>query len=220
MSSDAHIRIVDLAADDSRVYLTQLRQTLHLMSHSTPFGVLGLAPEEADALSVRRAYLAAVKLYHPARYARCSPEIVELAQEVYFLVKQAYDRARVRLVQTSARTTRPPGVRSKSAPRRRPSTARLLAEAVAQRREVLKDQMRAAAEALHAGRFKEARQRYHRISVANPRTASIRALYHYTRGLELRQMGFEGEAQRELERALGADPSLEPAREALNVRRK
>src|SRR5262249_40142569 len=45
---------------------------------------------EADGEAVRRAFLGMTKRYHPARYARESPDTVEVATELFLLVRRAY----------------------------------------------------------------------------------------------------------------------------------
>jgi tetratricopeptide (TPR) repeat protein len=55
-----------------------------------PRAVLGLAPA-AGLPEARAAFHALCKRYHPARFARSSPETVRLANEAFLAIKRAYD---------------------------------------------------------------------------------------------------------------------------------
>ncbi len=52
--------------------------------------VLGLAPT-AGPIAARAAFHTLCKKYHPARFARSSPETVRLANEAFLAIKRAYD---------------------------------------------------------------------------------------------------------------------------------
>jgi hypothetical protein len=52
--------------------------------------VLGLGPTDGD-VAARAAFHALCKKYHPARFARSSPETVRLANEAFLAIKRAYD---------------------------------------------------------------------------------------------------------------------------------
>ncbi|MBK9031787.1 MAG: hypothetical protein IPL61_10760 [Myxococcales bacterium] len=46
---------------------------------------------DADAIAIRAAFMALCKRYHPAKYARCSPTTVRLANETFLVMRRAYD---------------------------------------------------------------------------------------------------------------------------------
>jgi len=68
----------------------RLRQELERLKFADPFLVLGVAPS-ADAPAIRWAFLELTKRYHPNRFARERQEVRELANEVFLLVRRAYD---------------------------------------------------------------------------------------------------------------------------------
>jgi hypothetical protein len=83
--------------------------------------VLGLGPA-AGAAQARAAFHALCKRYHPARFARSSPETVRLANEAFLAIKRAYDGL-IR-PEPGARATDPPP--TAPAPRTvEPSTVRI-----------------------------------------------------------------------------------------------
>lgn len=55
-----------------------------------PFSALGLIPSATPA-DIRNAFLARTKEFHPARFARMSPEIQRLANEVFLQLRAAHD---------------------------------------------------------------------------------------------------------------------------------
>jgi tetratricopeptide (TPR) repeat protein len=56
-----------------------------------PHALLGV-PETASPAMMRQAFLRLTKLYHPTKFARFSPDIVRLANEVFLTIKRAYDQ--------------------------------------------------------------------------------------------------------------------------------
>jgi curved DNA-binding protein CbpA len=61
------------------------------MRLADPFAVLGLGAD-ADAVALRRAYLALTKVLHPSKFARHGEKVRELAHEVFLLVRRAHDQ--------------------------------------------------------------------------------------------------------------------------------
>jgi len=66
-----------------------LRTELGRMQSPSPFDVLRVPPH-ASGEAVRSAFLAAVKKYHPTRFARESADIVDLATEIFLAIRKAY----------------------------------------------------------------------------------------------------------------------------------
>jgi curved DNA-binding protein CbpA len=67
----------------------RLRVELARLSLLNPFQVLDIGPD-ADRETVRRAFLALTKRYHPARFARESPDTVDVATELFLVIRKAY----------------------------------------------------------------------------------------------------------------------------------
>jgi len=70
----------------ARATLEQMQQRI---SHG-PYAALGVS-EGASADEVRTAFLGLTKQYHPARFARMSPELHRLSNEVFIGIKTAHD---------------------------------------------------------------------------------------------------------------------------------
>jgi hypothetical protein len=66
-----------------------LEQMQLRISHG-PYAALGV-PEGASADEVRTAFLGLTKQFHPARFARMSPELHRLSNEVFIGIKTAHD---------------------------------------------------------------------------------------------------------------------------------
>jgi hypothetical protein len=86
-----------------------------------PYDALGL--KSSDAAEVRRAFLHLTKTYHPARFARMSPEIQRLSNEVFLGLRAAHDTMSRQQVKVPAprSTGAIPIVRAPSASGRPPS---------------------------------------------------------------------------------------------------
>lgn len=67
----------------------KLKLELGRLQKYSAFEVLGVPPH-ATGEAVRAAFLAKTKRFHPARFAREAPEIVDLATEIFLLVRKAY----------------------------------------------------------------------------------------------------------------------------------
>src|SRR5262249_41514392 len=67
----------------------KLRVELARLSELNEFAILAIGPE-AGREQVRSAFLALTKKYHPARFARESPDTVEIANEVFLVIRKAY----------------------------------------------------------------------------------------------------------------------------------
>ncbi len=85
--------IVDgiLAADDGAVGVALGQELIRLQGAAGPAAALGV-PEDASAADVRARFLAVVKLYHPNRFARRPAEVIKVANEVFLLLRRAYQR--------------------------------------------------------------------------------------------------------------------------------
>src|SRR4030095_7893178 len=68
----------------------RLRQEFERLKFADPFLVLGVAPS-ADAPAIRWAFLELTKRYHPNRFAREPGDIRELANEVFLVIRRAYE---------------------------------------------------------------------------------------------------------------------------------
>ena len=80
-----------LAADDGALSAA-LGQELTRLRASEPTVALGVAPD-ATAEQIRARFLALAKVYHPNRFARRSPDVVKLANEVFLHLRRAYEKA-------------------------------------------------------------------------------------------------------------------------------
>jgi curved DNA-binding protein CbpA len=67
----------------------RLRVELVRLQPLDPFQVLALPPD-ATPDAVRRAFLALTKRFHPARYARESPQTIDVANELFLVIRRAY----------------------------------------------------------------------------------------------------------------------------------
>jgi len=67
----------------------RLRGDLARLQPLNPFQVLDLGLD-ADHEAVRRAFIALTKRYHPARFARESPETVDVANELFLIIHKSY----------------------------------------------------------------------------------------------------------------------------------
>lgn len=67
-----------------------LRAELTRLKAADPFQVLGVSPA-VDGPAVRTAYLALTKRFHPNRFALEQPDTLALANEVFLLVRRAYE---------------------------------------------------------------------------------------------------------------------------------
>jgi curved DNA-binding protein CbpA len=80
-----------LAADDGAVRAALGQELIRLQGTAGPAAALGI-PEDASAEDVRARFLAVVKLYHPNRFARRPADVIRLANEVFLLLRRAYER--------------------------------------------------------------------------------------------------------------------------------
>jgi hypothetical protein len=69
---------------------TALQAMLPRLAES-PHALLGV-PVDATADVLRSSFLRLTKQYHPTKYARFSPDVVRLANEVFLTIKRAYDQ--------------------------------------------------------------------------------------------------------------------------------
>lgn len=220
----------------------QLERELRRMRSTTADGVLEIAPGSGHRV-VRAAYLATVKRYHPHRFARMGSEIEALANEIFLLVKDAYDQLSAEATRRPKRTPAPRRSRRPSAavtfrkrrrttrpapppaaaadppvapvPRARSRPADLIAKLEDQEREQRK-RFTAAVQLLEAGRFGEARQAFRELATANPNDRRYRVHMHYAWGCEHQAAGRADAAATELRRALAIDGSFAAAAEALS----
>lgn len=214
------------------------------MRGTTPDGVLQIAPGSGHR-AVRAAYLETVKRYHPHRFARMGDEIESLANEIFLLVKEAYDQLsaeaprRPRNTPPPRRSRRPsaavtfrkrspaprperpdrsvkaPGPPVAPAPRARSGPADLIARLEVQEREQ-QSRFSAALQLLEVGRFGEARQAFRELATSNPGERRYRAYMHYAWGCEHQAAGRDDDAAAELRRALAIDHGFEAAQAALS----
>lgn len=80
-----------LAADDGAVRAALGQELIRLKGAAGPAAALGI-PEDASSDQVRARFLAVVKLYHPNRFARRPADVIKLANEVFLLLRRAYQR--------------------------------------------------------------------------------------------------------------------------------
>ena len=66
----------------------ELRAELDRLKSNSPFEVLGVPPH-ATGEAVRAAFLARTKRYHPNRFARETPDVIELATEIFLLDRKS-----------------------------------------------------------------------------------------------------------------------------------
>ncbi len=72
---------------EARSHLMKMVPRLGDPPHALLGVTAGAGPDE-----LRQAFLRLTKLYHPARFARFSPEIVRASNEVFLTIKRAYDQ--------------------------------------------------------------------------------------------------------------------------------
>jgi hypothetical protein len=70
---------------------------------------LGLRATD-DAAAARKAFMSLCKIYHPAKFARFSPPIVKLANEVFLSIRRAYESVSTAPAPAPARAATSPGV--------------------------------------------------------------------------------------------------------------
>lgn len=78
---------------------------------------LGLRATD-DAAAARKAFMALCKVYHPAKFARFSPQTVKLSNEVFLSIRRAYESLSTAPAPASGRAPTVPGV---GVPAERPS---------------------------------------------------------------------------------------------------
>src|SRR5690348_15929834 len=94
--------------------LSRLRRDLGRLSSLNPFDILAV-PVNASVEKIRESYLQLTKKMHPNRYARERPDVQALANEVFLLVRNAYDqlsdepRRKAWLAKIGRGTSTPPG---------------------------------------------------------------------------------------------------------------
>lgn len=92
-------------ASDERALFQQLTADLRRLRQHAVHEVLGVS-QNADAETVRIAWMALVRRHHPDLVARYNaPAITHLAEELTILLNRAYDRMRVALVAEGRATT-------------------------------------------------------------------------------------------------------------------
>jgi len=84
---------------------TRLAAELERMRVASPSAVLRLSPD-AGIKTARSAFLAMVKEFHPHRFARQSGDVQQLANEIFLLVKGAYDKLCAAAPEVKKRTKR------------------------------------------------------------------------------------------------------------------
>jgi tetratricopeptide (TPR) repeat protein len=227
---------------DRRAVIEGLKGELDRMRAASPAAVLKLS-QDAGATTTRAAFLAMVKEFHPHRFARESREAQHLANEIFLLVKGAYDAlcadAPPRPRRRQRGTTSPPAptprpiraVRFKkiepresrsdptppvvSAPPR-PSNHSQLVAALETVEEERATTFRQGLRLLKSGRPAEARELFRDLAVNKPGEKKYRVYMHYAWGREHQGAGRLDEATAELRRALKLDPRLDLAIEALD----
>lgn len=161
-------------------------------------GALGVA-SDATSDAVRAAFLTLCKRYHPAKFARHSPATVRLANEAFLAIRRAYDDAQRGIAAPTA-STRAALRKEPSAPPPRAAFDRAL--------DLLRDR-----------KWAEARPLLVELASGAPTDFRYRAYLHYVRGWEAFEMGKDGEARAEWQRALSCDPALGMAQWALGKTR-
>jgi hypothetical protein len=188
--------------------------------------VLGLGPNDGDA-AARAAFHALCKRYHPARFARSSPETVRLANEAFLAIKRAYDglvrpapaaRAGDRTGPIPRPAIAPPAAKA-------PAVARPPASAPVAPKPPDKppppppteeQRFAGALEMLRHLVWRDAERAFGELAVAAPADRRYRAYRHYARGRVAQDDGRVAEARAEWERALRLDPELAAARAAID----
>jgi hypothetical protein len=74
---------------DGEAAAAKLRRELARLQAGTAFEVLGVPPH-ASGEAVRAAFISLTKKFHPNRFARESPEVLDLSTEIFLLVRRAY----------------------------------------------------------------------------------------------------------------------------------
>ncbi len=188
-----------------------LRARLREYDPKRPLAVLGLS-QEATREEIRRAFLEAVKVYHPHRFVRCSGDVQRLANDLFILMSKARRagtpagfRARGTRPGTSIAPASPP---ARSARRATISRAPEPADPRTQRfheARVLLDQ----------GRFAEALIILQGLAGEHPADQVFQVYLLFCRGRQKQAIGRSQEAELEYRRALNIDRQFTPARRAL-----
>jgi len=180
-----------------------------------PHTVLGVTLA-ASAEGVRAAFLDHTKTFHPTRYARRSPEVQKLANELFLAIKAAYDELKDGVPTTS---TSPSPAPERSAPTPMAASPAPVPAAPAPSKATQPvdsdPRFRNAAVLIDRQEYAQARAELAALLSEYPGSARLRAHYHYAAGGEYLAGGRERLALSELKRALGADPGFEPARRAV-----
>ena len=215
----------------------RLAAELERIKVAPPAAVLRL-PAGACPATARSAFLAMVKEFHPHRFAREPQEVQALANEVFLLIKEAYDALCAEPVPReeepdpaqparSSQTVRfrganrrpgSGGVRlSPSTRTRRISNHTDLIAALESEEEQRARQIQKALALLEQGKPGEARDRLRELAIASPTDKRVRVYMHYAWGREHQQAGRHEDAAAEFRRALKLDPTFDDAVEALDA---
>lgn len=185
-----------------------------------------------------------VKQFHPHRFARQPADIQTLANEIFLLVKKAYDELQSETPRRKRSTTRPPApgrrkpVRfkrstrgpkplSQTAPKDPgpPPAARTPARKVENHDQLVSElenehsererQFAEAKAMVQRGRPAEAREVFRQLAVKNPGERRFRVHMHYAWGREHEGAGDLDSAAAEFRRSLQLEPTFQEAAEAL-----
>jgi len=175
--------------------------------------VLGVTPG-APAAEARRAFLDATKSYHPTRFARRADDIRELANEMFLLVKEAYEslsQGAVRRPAAQRPTVEGSATASVSLPKTPPASAAPPRPVDATTLPLYRDAM----SLCDRGEFSAAREILQQLDRQHPNNSKIQARLHFAAGAEQAGRGRLRRAVQELNRALAIDPSFEAAKQIL-----
>lgn len=220
-----------------------LARELERVKRADPFKILGLPPS-ATAENVRAAFLVAVKRFHPSRFARYPKDVGALATEVFLKILEAQEQATAAASKRTRRAhgTDAPPVRGTPMPTRSPrAQAKPMSRAakpravgssshpvaprserqpafgvgtgVAERKR--EEAFARAKSMLGSGRFGDAKEAFRQIALTAPQEKKYRAYMHLAWGREYAAAGDVDKARDELNRALVLDPSLDPAKDAM-----
>lgn len=209
------------------------------MQAASPAATLNLAGEP-DAATARSAFLALVKQFHPHRFAREAPEVQDLANEIFLLIKAAYDQLlddRAPPRRRRRGTTGPPPrpsrpvrpVRFRKSGRHEPAP---LAPAAARARRISNHsdliaaleseeeqrarKLREGIALIKRGSPGEAREMFRELAIGKPGEKRFRVYMHYAWGREHLESGRLEDAAAEFRRALKLDPAFDDAVEGLD----